>query len=37
VQGKYNDMEGLLIAHGVTDTDLIMANDGGEDSESGQD
>ncbi|KAG1894403.1 uncharacterized protein F5891DRAFT_1195242 [Suillus fuscotomentosus] len=37
VQGKYNDMEGLLIAHGVTDTDLIMANDGGEDSESGRD
>ncbi|KAG2082361.1 hypothetical protein BD769DRAFT_1398472 [Suillus cothurnatus] len=37
VQGKYNDMEGLLITHGVTDTDLIMANNGDEDSESGQD
>ncbi|KAG2056875.1 hypothetical protein BDR06DRAFT_969866 [Suillus hirtellus] len=37
VQGKYNNMEGLLIAHRVTDTDLIMANDGGKDSESGQD
>jgi hypothetical protein len=37
VQGKYNNMEGLLIAHRVTNADLIMANDGGKDSESGQD
>ncbi|KAG2335605.1 hypothetical protein BDR05DRAFT_1006635 [Suillus weaverae] len=36
-QSKYEDLEGLLIAHGVTDEDLTMANESGEDSESVKD
>lgn len=36
-QSKYKDLERLLIAHGVTDEDLTMANESGEDSESVQD
>ncbi|KAG2029161.1 hypothetical protein BDR03DRAFT_987938 [Suillus americanus] len=36
-QSRYNNLEGLLISHGVTGTDLTMANESGEDSESARD
>lgn len=35
VQSKFNDLEGLLIAHGVTDAD--MSNESGEDPKSARD